>query len=409
MAKSANEKSVPKLRFPEFEDCWNVRRLDSTGKFKSGSGFPEIEQGGKEGVPFLKVSDMNLIGNETEITTANNYLTADHIKRLGYRPIYSRAIIFAKVGAAIFLERKRKAENFLIDNNMMAFVPSDLIDYDYLACLFGTIIFSKFAQIGALPSYNAGDLGSIKVALPTISEQKKIAAFLGAVDDRLAALRKKRDLLSDYKRGAMQQIFSQKIRFTRDDGTPYPGWEEKKLGEVSAIYDGTHQTPKYVKSGVPFYSVEHVTANDFSKTKYIAEEVYASECNRVSLERNDILMTRIGDIGTARIIDWDVRASFYVSLALIKCTSDVIPSFLLQCIRSSEFQQELHKRTIHVAFPRKINLGEIGHCLLGLPHREEQQKIADFLSAIDAKIDAVAQQIDRTETFKKGLLQQMFI
>lgn len=90
------------------------------------------------------------------------------------------------------------------------------------------------------------------------------------------------------------------------------------MREVSKIYDGTHQTPKYIKQGIHFYSVEYLTANKFSNTKFIAENVFKKENKRVSLGKGDILMTRIGDIGTARLIDLDVKASFYVSLALIK-------------------------------------------------------------------------------------------
>ncbi len=181
------------------------------------------------------------------------------------------------------------------------------------------------------------------------------------------------------------------------------------MGEVAKIYDGTHQTPNYVSDGVPFFSVEHVTANNFTKTKFIAEDVFKKESKRVVLERGDVLMTRIGDIGTCRLIDWDVRASFYVSLALVKCNPANRSSFLSQFMHSETFQRELWKRTIHVAFPKKINLGEIGNCLVHLPHPDEQQKIADALQAMDAKIAAVAVQVAKMEKFKKGLLQQMFV
>jgi type I restriction enzyme S subunit len=207
----------------------------------------------------------------------------------------------------------------------------------------------------------------------------------------------------------MQKLFSQQIQFKGDDGKPFPAWEKKKLGSITKIYDGTHQTPNYVSKGVPFYSVEHLTSNNFTDTKFISEEVFIHENKRVCLEKGDILMTRIGDIGTCRLIVWDVRASFYVSLALIKSNKIATSGFLTYFMSSIYFQRELHKRTIHVAFPKKINLGEIGNCMIAIPCIKEQEKIADFLMSIDKKIEAVAQQIDLTEQFKKGLLQKMFI
>lgn len=253
------------------------------------------------------------------------------------------------------------------------------------------------------------NLKTLRIHLPTLPEQRKIAGFLGAVDERIAQVTRKKALLEDYKKGCMQQLFSQSIRFKDDQGNDFPDWEEKPLGDIAKVFDGTHQTPKYVDKGVPFYSVEHVTANSFSNTKFIAEDVFIKENKRVVLERDDILLTRIGNIGTARLIDWDVRASFYVSLALVKVDEPTNSKYLAQAFSFDDFQRELWHRTIHVAFPKKINLGEISKCVVRLPHPDEQQKIADFLSAIDTKIDLVAKELEQTKTFKKGLLQQMFV
>lgn len=185
------------------------------------------------------------------------------------------------------------------------------------------------------------------------------------------------------------------------------GWEVKKLSDITKIYDGTHQTPNYVETGIPFYSVEHVTANQFEVTKYISEDVFKKESERVKLEKNDILMTRIGDIGTARLIDWDVNASFYVSLALIKKNPTFDSSYLSFYINSNVFQSELWKRTIHVAFPKKINLGEIGNCEVFLPPLAEQKKIAEILSTWDKAIETVEKLIANSQQQKKALMQQL--
>jgi len=252
-------------------------------------------------------------------------------------------------------------------------------------------------------------LRETEVLIPDIPEQTKIANFLTAVDDKLTQLKKKKSLLEQYKKGIMQKIFSQELRFKDENGEDFEEWEEKKLGNVCKIYDGTHQTPNYVDDGIPFYSVEHVTANNFTKSKFISKTVFDKENEKVRLEKGDILMTKIGDIGTAKYINWDVNASFYVSLALIKQSKKHNNEFVSHYINSKLFQLELHKRTIHVAFPKKINLGEIGECTINLPSIPEQTKIANFLSAIDDKIIHCGVQIEKMEGWKKGLLQGMFV
>ena len=118
-------------------------------------------------------------------------------------------------------------------------------------------------------------------------------------------------------------------------------------------------------------------------------------------------MTRIGDIGTAKHLDWDVRASFYVSLALVKASESFDSEYMTQYINSNIFRSELWKRTIHVAFPKKINLGEISNCLVAIPSLEEQQKISAVLSTADQEITALQQKLDALQQEKKALMQQL--
>lgn len=187
--------------FPE----WEETTLGEIGKFKSGTGFPDSEQGGTSGVPFYKVSDMNLAENKLEMLLANNYVSEDQINKLKFNVINDDAIVFAKVGAAIFLERKRKAKKFLIDNNMMAFIPT--CDINFIKHFMDSIRLSKFAQVGALPSYNASDLSIIEIAVPVIKEQTKIASFLTAIDDKIIQTQAELDAVKQYKQGLLQQMF----------------------------------------------------------------------------------------------------------------------------------------------------------------------------------------------------------
>jgi len=138
---------------------------------------------------------------------ANNYVNESQVKNLKLSPIKQESIIFAKVGAAIFLERKRKAKNFLIDNNMMAFIPNDGINYKFLFILFCKIRLSKQAQVGALPSYNASDIAIIKVKIPCTGEQEKIADFLTAIDQKIEAVTQQIKLTEKFKKGLLQKMF----------------------------------------------------------------------------------------------------------------------------------------------------------------------------------------------------------
>jgi len=186
---------------------WEEKRLGEVGSFKSGIGFSEDEQGGMDGTPLYKVSDMNLAGNEHQMVRAHNYVTLDQIERLKFKPIRPASLIFAKVGAAIFLERMRRAENFLIYNNMMSLTPNVSISIGFSVYLFAITRLSKFAQVGALPSYNAGDDAALKVSVPHPDEQQKIANALSAMDAKIQAVADQVTKLQTFKKGLLQQMF----------------------------------------------------------------------------------------------------------------------------------------------------------------------------------------------------------
>ena len=180
-----------------------------------------------------------------------------------------------------------------------------------------------------------------------------------------------------------------------------------KLSTICDIYDGTHQTPKYVDSGIKFLSVENIN-NIAGSNKFISEEDFNRDF-KVRPERNDILMTRIGDIGTPAIVNDDSAYAYYVSLALLKCKQDrVYPQWLKQAITTNDFQHQLWLKTLHVAFPKKINKGEIGECLISLPPIEEQQYTAKVLNKVDEVIAEREEEVKDLEQQKKGLMQKIF-
>lgn len=196
-----------------------------------------------------------------------------------------------------------------------------------------------------------------------------------------------------------------KLRFKEFGGE----WESKKIGDISNIYDGTHQTPKYTDKGIKFVSVENI--NDIYKgNKYISEEEYNNNF-KIKPQINDIFMTRItaGEIGATAIVNKEEALAYYVSVALIRPDSKKVNSyFLTKYISNKYFKRELNKRIIHVAFPKKINLGDIGECGVYLSRLEEQEKIASFFSLIDEKIHKQQKKVEALEEYRKGMMQKIF-
>ena len=188
---------------------WQKKKLKDLGKFYSGTGFNDKYQGYLDlSIPFFKVSDMNIASNSKYMVESNNTVDDDICREMKINKITGPAILFAKVGAAIYMERKRIVHNdFLMDNNMMALRINDSVDIEFTYYLCQSLSFSKYAQVGALPSYNASDIGRLHCKLPVISEQKKIAIFLSILDQKVNEAAQKVELFKELKKGLMQQMF----------------------------------------------------------------------------------------------------------------------------------------------------------------------------------------------------------
>lgn len=201
-------KNKPKIRFKGFEDEWDYTTLGCLGDTTSGIGFPIKEQGGKEGIPFFKVSDMNIIGNERILKNSNNYVTKLQIDHNRWNPITNiPAIFFAKIGAALLQNRKRLVnEPFLLDNNTMAFSMNNK-NGDFFLSLFETLYLPKYAQTGALPSYGEKDIKKIEVNIPSPSEQQKIGEYFKQLDNLIEAREKKLEKLRQFKMAMLDKMF----------------------------------------------------------------------------------------------------------------------------------------------------------------------------------------------------------
>lgn len=201
---------VPEIRFKGFTEAWKQYKLGEIGKARSGFGFPDNEQGGISGIPFFKVSDMNLAGNEYEMTVANNYVTQKQIKFHRWSPIKDLpAVFFAKVGAAVMLNRKRLCRfPFLMDNNTMAYsFDEKLLDSTFTKSLFETVDLTSLVQIGALPSYNTEDVEQIEVYLPSISEQQCIGEYFENLDNLILFYQQELEKLQSIEKALLEKMF----------------------------------------------------------------------------------------------------------------------------------------------------------------------------------------------------------
>ena len=253
----------PRWSRPIWITTWEQRKLGELGFAQSGIGFPDAEQGGTEGTPFFKVSDMNTPGNEYELVASNNYVTAEQIARMGWRPINQvPAIFFAKVGAAVMLNRKRLVnEPFLLDNNTMAFsMDSSLLDTQFGRSLFERLDLTSLIQVGALPSFNSSDVESISVSLPsTMNEQRQIGQYL-------------------YDLNTLITLHQCKCQYRSLYG--YLSWEQRKFGEL--------YRPVSEKNDLSFGRDRAISVANmyFNPAVYVTEDSYLATYN----------VMRLGDI-----------------------------------------------------------------------------------------------------------------
>ena len=169
-------------------------------------------------------------------------------------------------------------------------------------------------------------------------------------------------------------------------------WEQRKLSDVANVYDGVHQTPDYQESGIMFLSVENIAT--LTSNKFISEEAFERDYKNYP-EKGDILMTRIGDVGTPNVVETSEKVAFYVSLALLK-PKNVDSYFLCNAIRSPEFQKGLRNRTLVTAIPQKINKDEIGKVdFLMPPDIAEQKAIGAYFKSLDRLITLHQDKLER--------------
>jgi len=205
-----------KSRLPGFEDKWENKILSDLGQFRGGNGFPLKYQGKTEGVfPFFKVSDMNNSGNEIFMTFSNNYITEDIKNEIGPFVFPAHTIVFAKIGAAIFLERRRMLlHESCFDNNLMGYIVyTKKTNLKFLYYVMKNIKLGKLVSTTALPSLKGKELEKLSIYIPSDQEeQEAIGQTLSDMDTELNELKKKREKHFLIKIGMMQKLLTGEIR-----------------------------------------------------------------------------------------------------------------------------------------------------------------------------------------------------
>ena len=257
------------------------------------------------------------------------------------------------------------------------FIYQTLVKYD------ADGYWKKLAAGSTFESINSDAVNNAVFSIPqNETEQEKIGSYFSNLDNLITLHQRKYDKLVNVKKSMLEKMFPKngsnvpEIRFKGFT----EAWEQRKLNEVVNVYDGVHQTPDYKDSGVTFLSVENIST--LKSEKYISEEAFQRDY-KVYPQKGDILMTRIGDVGTPNVVETTEKVAFYVSLALLKPTK-INSYFLCDSIQSPLFQKGLKDRTLVTAIPQKINKDEIGKVNIILPtSSQEQQLIGEYFRNLD--------------------------
>jgi type I restriction enzyme, S subunit len=381
-------KNIPSLRFPEFRGNWEVKKLKEVadigrGKSKHRPRDAEFLYGGK--YPFIQTGDIRKAG--LYLTEFTQTYSEEGLKQ---SKLWLEDTLCITIAANIAETSILKIKACFPDS-IIGLIPSE----NKTTVLFVKHLFDKFkiqiqslSQGAAQDNLNQEKLSNIEFVFPELIEQTKITSFLSAVDEKLQALKQKKALLEQYKKGVMQKIFSQELRFKDDNGNDYPNWEEKKLSDIANKKSSSISANK-IEDNFGDYII-YGASGILKKVDFYKEE-------------DDYISIIKDGAGVGRLLYCKGQSSVLGTMEIIR-PNEGINTYYLYCLLSNiDFVKYVTGSTIpHIYF--KDYSSEI----CGLPCLEEQTKIANFLLAIYDKINHCEVQIEKTEVWKKGLLQQMF-
>lgn len=416
----------PKLRFPEFNDNWKNKYFKEVYSFRSTNSLSRdklnYENGLVKNIHYgdihSKFNSLFKVCNE-QVPYINNDISLGKIPNENY--LKEKDLVIADASEDYNDIGKCLEIIDLNEQDVLAGLHTFIArpDLHDMALGFGNYLmksdYSKIqiktiAQGTKVLSISTTRLSEIKINIPSLEEQTKIANFLSSVDEKLNLLKEKKALLEEYKKGIMQKIFNQEIRFKDDNGNDFEEWQEKTIAKIcTKIQSGG--TPKstnkdYYDGNIPFLSIADMT----KQGKYI--EYTSNSISEYGLKNssswivpvNSIIYSMYASVGFVAINKIPIATSQAVLNLILEqdiCV-DYIYYFLL------DFQKYLAEY-ITTGTQGNLNAQTVKGFVVPIPSSEEQTKIANFLSAIDEKIALVSNQIQDTQEYKKGLLQQMFV
>jgi len=405
------KKRVPELRFSEFHGDWLTDRTDHFLARHANPVDVQLETAYKQiGIR----SHGKGIFHKDSVTG----------EALGNKRVYwvhpeafTVNIVFAWEQAVALTSSAE--EGYIASHRFLMFLPKDnKVDLKFVLLFFlrkrGKYLLELASPGGAGRNKTLGldSFAELEITLPQREEQEKIAGFLGAVDARLTQLRCKRDRLQTYKRGVMQKIFSQQIRFRGAIGLDFPDWEKKKLEDIFK-----RVTSKNIENNTNVLTIS-AQYGLINQMDFFNKSLAANDLTGYSLlKHGDFAYNKsysngypMGAIKRLNIYDKGIVSSLYICFTN---PNEIESRFYEQYFDGGFLNHELNK----IAQEGARNHGLLNMSIVEFfkdisidrPTIKEQEKIANFLTAIDRKIEAISRQIDRTEQFKKGLLQKMFV
>jgi type I restriction enzyme S subunit len=416
-----NEYNIPKLRFPEFSGEWKEKKVGDVFSIFNGYAFPSNESV-ENGVLWVKIADVgiqemkkdNLSFLPLEFKEKHSKFLlkkGDYVVALT-RPILSGKLKIAQIDdyfdSSLLNQRVGKIES----QNSKGFIFCYLQKDELIKSIENNIAGSD------PPNLSTSEINSIELVIPSLPEQQKIASFLSAVDEKLQALKKKKSLLEQYKKGVMQKIFSQEIRFkdtstslSASDGSGFPEWEVKKLGEIFNSEKGKGISKNKVVDDGKYECVLY--GELYTRYKEVIFEIVSktNEIDGTNSKKGDLLIpsstTTTGiDLANVTALNKD-NVLLGGDITILRSTekiNNVFYAYYLSNYKKEEIASYAQGSTIvHLYY------SHIKDMIIDLPSFHEQTKIANFLSAIDEKINLVNGQVEKMEVWKKGLLQKMFV